>query len=456
MKTFIQQVPSLGSELKRLCVIASHHSAVEDQILGLSFHRSCSGHVDRCAGLQGSSSPSFDQSACAAAMHELTAWPRCSCGVYPDQMHLLARALKCMMQTHLLPSYNQDRIRARTAPPLNRPVLGESNGEELCFYDAAPETDTHHVLRCCGTGAMHREASMSWPEQGSNEHPHVFVGGGRDYSWRGSCCGLRYSPADDAWAQAGPTLRDGVTFASVASVGDTVYMFGNSQPPVSSAVCSDGSWQALPVHNFHAGLQFAAVEAVGGQIWVAGGRSLPNKVHEMLYCFCPETQQWRTSCKLLTPRYSAASAVLGSQMVISGGQDKANVLGTVEAADAERGWVSWPELPNARKYHSMAAVRRRIYCFGGKRFDSQRLKVVEALDPREGRWQVVGNMVEPRSSFGCTALNGYVYIMGGNDKAAFPMSSVACYDPLMERWSDCSALPIGISGLSACVVDWHA
>lgn len=45
-------------------------------------------------------------------------------------------------------------------------------------------------------------------------------------------------------------------------------------------------------------------------------------------------------------------------MVISGGQDKARVLGTVEAADAERGWVAWPELPHARKYHSMAAVRR--------------------------------------------------------------------------------------------------
>lgn len=81
---------------------------------------------------------------------------------------------------------------------------------------------------------------------------------------------------------------------------------------------------------------------------------------------------------------------------------------------------------------------------------------MEALDPREGRWQVVGNMFEPRSSFGCAALNGFVYIMGGNDKAAFPMSTVACYDPLMERWSDCSSMPIGISGLSACVVDWHS
>lgn len=82
------------------------------------------------------------------------------------------------------------------------------------------------------------------------------------------------------------------------------------------------------------------------------------QVHEKLYRFCPETQQWRTSSKLLTPRYSAASAILGSQMVISGGQDKARVLGTVEAADVERGWVAWPELPHARKYHSMAAVRR--------------------------------------------------------------------------------------------------
>lgn len=45
-------------------------------------------------------------------------------------------------------------------------------------------------------------------------------------------------------------------------------------------------------------------------------------------------------------------------MVVSGGQDKVNVLCTVEGLDAERGWVNLPDLPRSRKYHSMQSVRR--------------------------------------------------------------------------------------------------
>jgi Kelch motif len=134
------------------------------------------------------------------------------------------------------------------------------------------------------------------------------------------------------------------------------------------------------------------------------------------------------------PRYSAASAIFGSQMVVSGGQDKVNVLCTVEALDPERGWINLSDLPRSRKYHSMQSVRRysynmtaacmapgcatisvlcnvyqcsyveavcrRLYCFGGKSVDSRRHTVVEALDPREGKWSVVAHMQEPRSSFG--------------------------------------------------------
>jgi hypothetical protein len=57
-------------------------------------------------------------------------------------------------------------------------------------------------------------------------------------------------------------------------------------------------------------------------------------------------------------RYSAASTVLGWQMVVSGGQDEMSVLSSVEAMDAERGWLSLRDLPTSRKYHSMATVRR--------------------------------------------------------------------------------------------------
>lgn len=278
MKSFIQQVPALDNELRRLCTMACRHRELQAQILCLQRQGSPTCSWPQACDLQDNIHLSHDQSACAAAVHELIAWPRCSCRAHPDQMHLLARALTGMMQAHLLPSYDQDRIQTGKSLTRAGPDSGKCNGEELCFYGATGDSEFSGMTRCRPPSPLDRDASMVCRENSSNQRPCIFVGGGRDYSWRGSCCGLRYSPGDDVWSPAGPTLRDGVTFASVASIGNTVYMFCNSQPPVCSVVGSDGSWQSLPVHNFHAGLQFAAVEAVGGEIWVAGGRSLPNKV----------------------------------------------------------------------------------------------------------------------------------------------------------------------------------
>jgi hypothetical protein len=90
--------------------------------------------------------------------------------------------------------------------------------------------------------------------------------------------GLMYSPARDCWSPCGSPLRDGVTFASVASLGQTVFLFGNSLPPLSSIPNVETAWTPLQSSPFTTGLQFAAIEAMSDKIFVAGGRSLPNKV----------------------------------------------------------------------------------------------------------------------------------------------------------------------------------
>lgn len=278
MKPFIQQLPALGTELRRLCVLGCQHGPVQVDILRLQQQGDSTCSPRASCDFQEELQRHQDHLACAAAVHELLAWPHCCCSVHPLQMQVLARALTFMIEMRQLPSHDRQRISAMQSLPPEPARFRDCNGEELCFYSGTPQSDAVLSLRHSGRAAIGHHASSTWPLSSSDQRPCVFVGGGRDYSWRGSCCGLRYSPGDDTWAAAGPALRDGVTFASVASIGDTVYMFGNSHPPACSAVCNDNSWQSLPVHNFHAGLQFAAVQAVAGEIWVAGGRSLPNKV----------------------------------------------------------------------------------------------------------------------------------------------------------------------------------
>lgn len=295
MKPFIQQLPALGTELRRLCAMACLHGPVQVDILRIQQGDSSCSPRASCDS-QDESKCHHDQLACAAAVHELLTWPQCCCGVHPSQTQVLARALMFMIEMGHLPSIDQKRISDAHSLPREPPRLRNCNGEELCFYSGNPKSDAVQPLHHSRRAAIDAIANKAWTPYKPDQRPCdqrscVFVGGGRDYSWRGSCCGLRYSPGDDAWVAAGPALRDGVTFASVASIGNTVYMFGNSHPPACSAVCTDSSWKSLPVHNFYAGLQFAAVEAVAGEIWVAGGRSLPNKV----------CTNWRSQCDLHVP-----------------------------------------------------------------------------------------------------------------------------------------------------------
>lgn len=49
-------------------------------------------------------------------------------------------------------------------------------------------------------------------------------------------------------------------------------------------------------------------------------------------------------------------------------------------------------------------------------------------------------------------MQGFVFIIGGNDEDALPMSSCQMFDPLMDKWHNCTPLPVESSGLGACVL----
>lgn len=71
-----------------------------------------------------------------------------------------------------------------------------------------------------------------------------------------------------------------------------------------------------------------------------------------------------------------------------------------------------------RRYCRLAVLDNCIYALGG--FDSANYQAsVEKFDPRIGRWMAVPSMKSRRSSCGVTAMNGYLYCIGGNNPTQF-------------------------------------
>lgn len=281
--------------------------------------------------------------ACQSAVADLTSWPGARCNPAPSRVHVLAHGLIAMfgvqecLDNMLLPqehgrwqrplpacsadvcdTYDSHCVQMMSS--LDSSMLGDTLngnsvdaprlvdvGDRRLDWECAEGPDCRTVQQSTGKQLGSRQGLRDFSSQVSSDSMSIFVCGGRDNSWRGSTIGLQYCPARDSWSQLGAPLRDGVIFASVAAVGQTVFLFGDCVPPLSSVPSSDAAWRSLPAAPFPGGLQFASVETVNDKILVAGGRSLPNKVYHFstcalschpMRCYC-RTPQRQVLCRCM-------------------------------------------------------------------------------------------------------------------------------------------------------------
>ncbi|KAK6037222.1 kelch repeat protein [Cooperia oncophora] len=57
------------------------------------------------------------------------------------------------------------------------------------------------------------------------------------------------------------------------------------------------------------------------------------------------------------------------------------------------------------------------------------------LDPRVGKWEKVSPMSTCRRYLACSALDGHLYAMGGEDESERSLNSVEKYNPTTDQWT---------------------
>ena len=70
---------------------------------------------------------------------------------------------------------------------------------------------------------------------------------------------------------------------------------------------------------------------------------------------------------------------------------------------------------------------------------------MERLEPGGGTWERVKDMIQPRSEFSLTAVGGKLYAVGGRDNGRYHISTIECYDPVTNSWTEVGSLPQGKS-----------
>ncbi len=151
---------------------------------------------------------------------------------------------------------------------------------------------------------------------------------------------------------------------------------------------------------------------------------------------------------MLRPRFSSATVASGSYLYVIGGANESDVaLGSVERIDLATGHSEeFTKLRVARYGHRAVLVEDRIIVLGGRRaWGSKGLGLegsIESIDLASGRIEVLGNMPEPLTRFGCVEYKNTVYITGGlrdRDRRSWINASWA-YDLARNKWT--SAAPM--------------
>ncbi|MDD9964670.1 MAG: hypothetical protein OXR73_00480 [Myxococcales bacterium] len=238
-----------------------------------------------------------------------------------------------------------------------------------------------------------------------------------------------------------PTPR---TELAVALLGDRIYVaggFGGFNAFESYAPDSD-SWEThadLPV-----GLQHPSLAAVGGHVYLTGGRQTG------LFAYDPSTDAWTERASMPQARYAAAAVALGDGLYVVGGtgDDALAIWHYDPASDA---WSRRGELDMVRDHLTVVALAERLYIIGGRPGGGDVYNSVQIYDPADQSLTPGPAMQEGRSGFGAAAVGPWICAAGGEVLISpyFVRDTAECLDPERGTWALVDPLPRPLHGVGA-------
>lgn len=263
-----------------------------------------------------------------------------------------------------------------------------------------------------------------------------------------------YDPASGRWS-LGPRLPEGRHHAQLLSLGQSLYLIGGFVRCTGGDWCAsrevlrldDGNtrWQRLGA------LPQALTESTAfvqqGQIHLVSGRSPRGEANAQWgdhgdvawhWVYDAKADRWRALADGPEIKSSAAALAAGDQAWLIGGRqyNGAN-LRSVHRLDAASGrWQAEAPLAFAQAAHGVGllggADQPLICSVGGETAENGggMLGQVQCRALGEGRWQVMGEMPEPRHGLGVLSLNGQLYAIGGARQPGLTQTS-----PRLDRLS---------------------
>jgi len=137
------------------------------------------------------------------------------------------------------------------------------------------------------------------------------------------------------------------------------------------------------------------------------------------------------------------------------GQDSNIIEATFRVAEFP--WLAEPAMPTPRSWYAAVALDGKVYVLGGEGYDFagydfDPLPAVEVYDPQTGFWSEAPGMPTARRGLVAAAVNGRIYASGGDSlEAPGGMTTVEEFDPATGVWAAKTPMPTERWAAAACV-----
>lgn len=243
-----------------------------------------------------------------------------------------------------------------------------------------------------------------------------------------------YDPAYDAWGYGTPLPEPR---HHIALVNNNGFLFGvggfarNARGGWQMRANNwrlrdiDGAWETLrPLPHPQAEMVCASL---GGYLHAVGGRAPSGSLNAQWadhidtdehWYYDAADDRWRPLAPLLTPRNSAAGAVVNGVIYVIGGRTVSDGNSdAVEVYDPQSDrWEKASPMPKRQGGLAAAVLNGKIYAFGGEYFTPSPGGVfAEAWEynPDTDKWRAVAAMARRRHGLGAVAIGNAIYALGG-------------------------------------------
>ena len=209
---------------------------------------------------------------------------------------------------------------------------------------------------------------------------------------------------------------------------------------------SDKNPSPLPLEQTH------GAHAIGGKIYIAGGKNGFNEILPYLWQYDPANDTWIRKRDLPVEGYGGVSGVIGGKLYVL---VSSIFFGAYEPATDQ--WTPLPLPPGGRNHdHQFGAagvIGGKLYVAGGRTSNA-----LDIYDPVTNQWTSGASMGSIRGHTASATVAGKLYVIAGArfvynpDGTIASIESVATtsrYDPGTNTWKNFARSPRGGTGLAA-------